>query len=153
MQGLRKHPHPWKQLSSTNQIGYGNRRINYLSRMWEQEAISHCERETLENSRLRKLKSRSRVTNPTVWIGKEGVSEDLVRQVENQLRTRELVKLKLQRSALAKFATFKVAEEIAASTGSTLIDVIGHTFTLYKKDEATRTRKRPNADTKRHQVN
>jgi len=121
--------------------------------MWEQEAISYCERETLENSRLRKLKSRSRATNPTVWIGKEGVSEDLVRQVENQLRTRELVKLKLQRSALGKFETFKVAEEIAASTGSILVDVIGHTFTLYKKDEPTRTRKRSNVDVKSSRVN
>jgi RNA-binding protein len=122
--------------------------------MWEQEAISHCERETLENSRLRKLKTRSRATKPTVWIGKEGASEDLVRQVENQLRTRELVKLKLQRSTLAKFETFEVAEEIAASTGSTLVDVIGHTFTLYKKDKPTRTiRKRPNVDMKGSQVN
>jgi RNA-binding protein len=122
--------------------------------MWEQEAISHCERETLKESRLRKLKSRSRATNPTVWIGKEGASEDLVRQVENQLRTRELVKLKLQRSALAKFGTFKVAEEMAASTGSTLVDVIGHTFTLYRKDEPTRTiRKRPTVGMKSSKVN
>lgn len=147
MQGLRKPPYPWKQLSSTNEIGYWNRRINYLSRMWEQEAISHCERETLEDSELRKLKSRSRATNPTVWVGKEGASEELVRQVENQLRSRELVKLKLQRSALAKSGTLKVAQEIAASTSSTLVDVIGHTFTLYKKDKPPKTiKKRPNVN-------
>jgi RNA-binding protein len=122
--------------------------------MWKQEAISHCERETLENSRLRKLKIRSRATQPTIWIGKEGASEDLVRQVENQLRTRELVKLKLQRSALAKSETFKVAEDIAASTGSTLVDVIGHTFTLYKKDDSTKTiRKQSNVVMKRSKVN
>ena len=106
--------------------------------MWEEEAISHGEREALEKSRLQRLRSRSRETDPTIWIGKEGPSEDLLSQVKNQLRTRELVKLKLQRSALAKSETIKVAEEIAASTGSTLIDVIGHTFSLYKKDKVTK---------------
>ena len=59
--------------------------------------------------------------------------------MENQLRTRELIKLKLQKSALAKSETVKVAEEIADSTGSTLVDVIGHTFTLYKKHEFTKS--------------
>jgi len=32
-----------------------------------------------------------------------------------------------------------VAEKIAASTGSTLVDVIGHTFTLYRKRELTKS--------------
>lgn len=106
--------------------------------MWEEEAIPNSEGETLEKSRLRRLRSKSRATSPTIWVGKEGASKDLVNQVENQLRTRELVKLKLQRSALANSETIKVAEEIAASTGSTLIDVIGHTFSLYKKSRPTK---------------
>ena len=63
----------------------------------------------------------------------------MVEHVHNQLRARELVKLKLQRSALAKSETIRLAEEIAASTGSTLVDVMGHTFTLYKKRESTKT--------------
>jgi RNA-binding protein YhbY len=64
----------------------------------------------------------------------------LVKHVRDQLRSRELVKLKLQKSALEKSATVRLAQNIAASTGSTLVDVMGHTFTLYKKREAQRLR-------------
>lgn len=88
---------------------------------------------------MKKLKSISKTTEPTIWIGKEGTSEHLVEQVENQLRARELVKLRLQKSALAKSETLEVAKELATSTGSTVIDAIGHTFTLYKKREFTKS--------------
>jgi len=88
---------------------------------------------------LRRLQTRSRVTEPTIWIGKEGASKQLVGQVRDQLQSRELVKLKLQRSALERSETVRLAEDIASSTGSTLVDVIGHTFTLYKKRESTKT--------------
>lgn len=58
-----------------------------------------------------------------------------MRHVETQLRTRELVKLKMQKSALTATETNAVAEKVAAATGSTLVEVMGHTFTLYKRRE------------------
>ncbi|HMK83493.1 MAG TPA: YhbY family RNA-binding protein [Candidatus Bathyarchaeia archaeon] len=87
---------------------------------------------------MKKLRSSSKVTDPTIWIGKGGASEHLIQQVENQLRSRELVKLKLQKTAHKNSETLVVAEKIAASTGSTLVDVIGHTFTLYRKRKLTK---------------
>jgi RNA-binding protein len=107
--------------------------------MWKEEAISYCEGTTFEKIKLKKLQSRARATDPTIWVGKEGATENLIKQVENQLRARELVKLKLQKSALAKSETIKVAEGITASTSSILVDVIGHTFTLYKKHHLTKS--------------
>jgi RNA-binding protein len=107
--------------------------------MWKQEAISYCEGTIFQKIRLKKLRSSSKATDPTIWIGKGGTSEHLIQQVENQLRTRELVKLKLQKTAHANSETLVVAEKIAASTGSTLVDVIGHTFTLYRKRELTKS--------------
>jgi RNA-binding protein YhbY len=53
--------------------------------------------------------------------------------VQSQLKARELVKLKLQKSALTNSETEGIANEISTATDSTLIDVMGHTFTLYKK--------------------
>ena len=52
--------------------------------------------------------------------------------MQKQLDARELVKLKLQKSALTS-ETEKVAREISDATESVLVDVMGHTFTLYKK--------------------
>ena len=58
-----------------------------------------------------------------------------MKHVETQLKTRELVKLKMQKSALTATETNDVAEKVAAQTGSTLVEVMGHTFTLYKRRE------------------
>ncbi len=57
----------------------------------------------------------------------------MLSQVENQLKTRELVKVKIQRAALSEVETGDFAAKVAASTGSTVIEVIGHTFSVYKK--------------------
>jgi putative YhbY family RNA-binding protein len=73
--------------------------------------------------------------DPTIWIGKDGASTSLLRQVENQLKTRELVKVKIQKSALGEIGTADFAGKAAASTASTLVEVMGHTFTLYKRRE------------------
>ena len=101
--------------------------------MWLQEEISNCEGTTFEKNRSRELKAKSKVTEPTIWIGKEGPSQMLIQQVRVQLGLRELVKLKLQKSALTRSETENMAEKISKATDSTLIDIIGHTFTLYKK--------------------
>jgi RNA-binding protein YhbY len=58
-----------------------------------------------------------------------------LKHVANQLKARELTKIKVQKSALTETETTQVASKVAASTGSTLIDVMGHTFTLYKRRE------------------
>jgi RNA-binding protein YhbY len=57
--------------------------------------------------------------------------------VAGQLKTRELVKLKIHKSALAETETRAVAEKVASLTSSTLVEVLGHTFTLYKRRELT----------------
>jgi RNA-binding protein len=107
--------------------------------LWDKEAVSHREGKTFQTKELRRLQARSRRIDPTIWIGKQGVSEHLGKQVENQLKSRELVKLRLQKSALTQTETSAVAERVAVSTGSTLIEVIGHTFTLYKRRDLSST--------------
>ncbi len=59
--------------------------------------------------------------------------------VENQLKSRELVKLKVQKAALMDVDTITLAEKVSKSTSSILVEVMGHTFTLYKKRETTKT--------------
>ncbi len=90
---------------------------------------------------MRRLQSKSRNMDPTIWIGKEGASEALMKQVENQLKTRELVKVKIQKSALSETGTTDVAEKVVASTSSTLVEVLGHTFTVYKRKEPQKVAK------------
>jgi len=141
MQGMRCLSSTRCKLSGEDQIRVRDDRINYVSGMWSEEKISNSEGTPFEKKKLRALKSRSRSTEPTIWLGKEGASEALLSQVENQLKSRELIKVKIQRSALREDEANDFATKIAASTGSSLVEVMGHTFTLYKKRVRTATQK------------
>ena len=85
---------------------------------------------------MRRLQAKSRTADPTIWVGKDGASKELLKQVETQLKTRELVKVKAHKTALVEAETTDLAELIATSTHSTLVEVMGHTFTLYKQRES-----------------
>lgn len=110
--------------------------------MWNKEEIPHSEGTTFESRKLKGLRSRSRRTEATIWIGKEGASEALLSQVENQLKSRELVKVKIHRSALEEVNASDFAKRVAASTGATLVEIMGHTFTLFKKRERQAAQRR-----------
>jgi len=116
--------------------------INHLPGMWNQEAIPNSEGTAFEKKRMRSLQVRSRHTDATIWIGKEGTTEDLLNHVRSQLKARELVKVKVQRSALEETHTDDLAKNVAASTGATLVEVMGHTFSLYKKRELATVKKK-----------
>jgi len=122
-------------LSCTDSAGRWDDGVNYLPRVWAKEKIPDSEGRAFEKEKLRKLQAKSRVTDPTIWVGKDGASEELLKQVQNQLKARELVKVKIHKSALAEGETSGIAEKVAASTRSDLVEIMGHTFTVYKRRE------------------
>lgn len=128
-------------MSSQDKVGIWDNGLNYMPGLRNKEEISNSEGTAFEKKRLRRLQSRSRKMDPTIWIGKEGASEALMKQVENQLKSRELVKVKIQKSALSETGMTDFAEKVVASTGSTLVEVLGHTFTVYKRRELQKVAK------------
>jgi RNA-binding protein len=70
---------------------------------------------------------------PTIWIGKEAVTVMLMNQIKTQLKASQLVKVKVQKSVLSTESVKDIAETVAKATSSTLVDIRGRTFTLYKK--------------------
>jgi RNA-binding protein len=69
---------------------------------------------------------------PTIWVGKDGPSEDLVKEIERQLSKNEMVKVKILKSAIVERQVKEIALGIVEKTGSTLVEVRGHTLMLYK---------------------
>ena len=66
-------------------------------------------------------------------IGKDGVSENLIKTVSDALEARELIKLKtLETSPLT---TREAAEELAKATNSDVVAVIGFKLVLYRESE------------------
>ena len=80
----------------------------------------------------RRIRSELSAEKPTIWIGKEGASSQILNEISRQLERREMVKVKVLKSAIKEEETGKIASRIAEQTESTLIDVRGHTIILYK---------------------
>ena len=78
------------------------------------------------------LRSLANTTKPTSQIGKEGITQDFLDQLEDQLRTRELVKVTILDNAgiEAKEAANAICAEIRAE----FVQAIGSKFTIYKKN-------------------
>jgi RNA-binding protein len=87
----------------------------------------------------RRIQQELSTEKPTVWIGKEGATTQLIKEINNQLKKREMIKAKILKTALQEKKAKEIATKIAAQTDSTLIEVRGHTFMLYKP----RKRKEP----------
>lgn len=70
--------------------------------------------------------------DPTVHVGHSGLSPTLIASLDDALRTRELVKVKLAKQADVKAKD--VAHTLALEAGAEVIQVIGRTVTLYRKN-------------------
>jgi len=80
----------------------------------------------------RRIKSELSSEKPTVWIGKDGTSQQILAEISRQLEKGEMAKIKILKTALEEEETKNIASKIAEKTGSTLIDIRGHTIILYK---------------------
>ncbi|TQQ85643.1 YhbY family RNA-binding protein [Peptacetobacter hominis] len=78
------------------------------------------------------LRSLANTLKPTTQIGKEGVTEAFLEQLNDQLRARELVKVTILENAGldAKETANAVCEALRAE----FVQAIGYKFTIYKKN-------------------
>lgn len=78
------------------------------------------------------LRAEAHHLSPTVHVGQHGLSPALISSLDDALRTRELVKVKLGRNSNVK--PKDAANALAMATTAQVIQVIGHTATLYREN-------------------
>ena len=71
--------------------------------------------------------------DPTVWIGKDGLTPQLSIQIDKQLERNRMVKVKILKTALQQETAKTIATKAAEQTGSSLVEVRGHVFILFRK--------------------
>ncbi|RNF40993.1 ribosome assembly RNA-binding protein YhbY [Planococcus salinus] len=85
----------------------------------------------LTGKQKRFLRSEAHHLDPIFQVGKGGVNEAMLVQIEEALEKRELVKISiLQNNEDDKH---EVAEKLAKGTKAELVQLIGHTVVLYKQ--------------------
>lgn len=66
----------------------------------------------------------------TLWVGKEGIGPAVVDELATQLEEREVVKVKVLRSARGDRSAAAIAEELADAVDGTVVDIRGHTAVI-----------------------
>jgi RNA-binding protein len=80
---------------------------------------------------------------PILHAGKGGISDAMIKQADDALEARELIKGKVLETAPA--TAREVAEEIAAKVNAEVVQVIGRTFVLFRQKEKDSQIKLPRA--------
>lgn len=81
----------------------------------------------------RRIKYALSAEKPTVHVGKEGATAQIVSEVAKQLDAREMIKAKILKTALHETEAKDIATKIAEQTEAELVEVRGHTFLLFKR--------------------
>ncbi len=78
------------------------------------------------------LRSLAVDTDTIVMIGKSGISDNIIKQADDALTARELIKGKVLNTS--GITSRDAAEQIASATGSEVVQVIGTRFVLYRRN-------------------
>jgi len=84
----------------------------------------------LSKKHIRFLRGLAHDLDPLVMVGQHGLTTQVVSSVEDVLRSRELIKVKVQSTAAVD--RFETAAKIAKETGSALVQIIGGMIILYR---------------------
>jgi RNA-binding protein len=74
-----------------------------------------------------KLKALSAALVPTLWVGKNGANKAIVLELQDQLKLRKMVKVRILKTALLESSRDEIARELAQASGAHLVDLKGAT--------------------------
>lgn len=79
------------------------------------------------------LKKLAHDLEPTVFLGKSGLTENIRKEMETGFESRELVKVKLQEGC--GLDPKEVANQLAGELDAEFVQAIGRKFTLYRESK------------------
>ena len=87
----------------------------------------------LTSKQRAQLRALAATEDTILTVGKEDVTENVIRQAQDALRARELIKGKVLDNSM--LSARGAAETLAEATKSEVVQVIGSKFVLYKRNE------------------
>lgn len=85
----------------------------------------------MDNKEIKQMRSKAKLLEPMVRIGKNGLTEASINEIKKQLKKKKLIKIKLLKSIEDRK---KLAKEIAEKTDSVLIESVGFVVVVYKRN-------------------
>ena len=82
---------------------------------------------------LRELKAKAHNLDPIARIGKNGLNEAILKEINKHLKKRKLIKIKILKSALEKQNKKEILKEVLDKTKAELVQMVGFTISIYRK--------------------
>ena len=95
----------------------------------------------LTSKQRSQLRSLANSIDTILHVGKDGIGENLIKQADDALEARELIKGRVLDNNL-EYDARRAAEELAAATRSEVEQVIGTKFVLYRESHSKPKEKR-----------
>ncbi|MDE7361167.1 MAG: YhbY family RNA-binding protein [Oscillospiraceae bacterium] len=84
------------------------------------------------------LRSIAQSYNPIFYIGKLGITDEIINQLENAINARELIKIGVQESC--EYNAREAADIIAPQLSAEVVAVIGRKFVLWRRSRDPKKR-------------
>lgn len=79
------------------------------------------------------LKSIANTLNPMIQIGKGGVGEGVINQIDRSLEDHELIKITVLKNSPVEAK--EIVDEILEATGAEFVQQIGNKLTIYRESK------------------
>lgn len=83
------------------------------------------------------LKSLGHSLEPIIQIGKSGITENLIKQIDETLETRELIKVKILNNNTLD--ANEVANDLSEQLRAEFVQSIGNKFVIYRESQDKKT--------------
>ena len=93
----------------------------------------------LTSKQRAQLRSLASMLDTIIHIGKDGISDNLVKQADDALEARELIKGKVLENSM--LTAREAAEQLAVAARCEVVQVIGSKFVLYRMQHDKSRRK------------
>ncbi len=88
------------------------------------------------DEKQRKLRSESKTLKPAIIIGKNGINDEVIKNIKKHLKTYGLIKIKILKTYIDGDDGVRdkkaIAADIAARCEAKLVDLVGFTVVLAK---------------------
>ncbi|WP_182200517.1 ribosome assembly RNA-binding protein YhbY [Paraliobacillus salinarum] len=91
----------------------------------------------LTGKQKRFLRAKANRLRPIFQVGKVGVNDNMIVQIEEALEKRELIKVSILQNCIEE--KDEVAEGLVQGTGAELVQIIGNNIVLYKESVENKT--------------
>ena len=84
------------------------------------------------------LRSIAQSYTTIFFVGKQGIGEELIKQLDDALNARELIKVGVQENC--EYTSREAADKISEQLGADVVQVIGRKFVLWRRSKDPKKR-------------